>query len=721
MRQIRRNSRRSSSRHTDNSEPNDLFSDDAQRRLEKLWLQQKAVVAAKDSNPSEPSLAETPTIDSPPEVEQAQEIVPDPTAPKIETATNLSEQALAPASTALPESRLAASEDRNLDPLPARALNEFVYCPRLFYYEFVEGVFVESADTLRGASIHRRVDSGTGEMPAPASATETANSKPESGGVPKADAETPDTIHSRSVSVGSERLGVTAKLDLVEMRPASTDETETLMASEVSPVDYKAGSPREGENGNELWPTDKMQLGLQILLLRDNGYSCTSGVIYYRGTKQRVLLEMTPELETWILEQIGAARRTATGPIPPPLVDSPKCVRCSLNSVCLPDETRLLAELGNASPSPVQSAEAIDAKLSPSGAVPRRLIAPRDEERVLYLNKAGLRVGRKDELLAVKEENKTLEEIRIADIGHVSLFGNIQLSTQAIQVLCEKEIPITYFSMGGWFYGITRGHELKNVFTRMQQFRLAADPVSCLTLARRFVTGKIRNHRTMLMRLHLEPPPAIVTKLKTLSESALEAASLSELLGTEGAAASFYFSHFAGMLKAEDEFATPVPEPGPQLRFNFAGRNRRPPTDPVNALLSLAYSLLAKDCTLAAIAVGLDPYVGFYHQPRFGRPALALDVMEEFRPLIADSVVLTCINNRMILPKHFVQAGKAVNLTPVGRKLFFQAYEQRMNSLITHPIFDYKVSYRRVVELQFRLLSRFLTGEISEYLPFVTR
>jgi CRISP-associated protein Cas1 len=268
---------------------------------------------------------------------------------------------------------------------------------------------------------------------------------------------------------------------------------------------------------------------------------------------------------------------------------------------------------------------------------------------------------------------------------------------------------------------MTRGHELKNVFTRIEQFRLARDPKVCLVLARRMIFGKVRNHRTMLMRLHLEPPAPIVAKLKTMANSALEAASLDELLGIEGAAAHFYFGAFGGMLKADDEFTDSNRVPGPQLQFNFDGRNRRPPTDPVNALLSLAYSLLTKDCTLAAMAVGLDPYVGFYHQPRFGRPALALDVMEEFRPLIAESVVLTAVNNRMILPKHFIQAGQAVNLSPAGRKLFLQAYEQRMSSLITHPIFDYKVSYRRVLELQFRLLARYLTGEIPEYPPFVTR
>jgi len=321
----------------------------------------------------------------------------------------------------------------------------------------------------------------------------------------------------------------------------------------------------------------------------------------------------------------------------------------------------------------------------------------------------------------VKESEKILEKVRASDVSHVALFGNIQISTQAIQMLCEKEIPISYFSMGGWFYGITRGHELKNVFTRMEQFRLSRDPGVCLNLARRFVHGKIRNHRTLLMRNHIEAPPPVLAKLKTLADSAMVADSLESLLGTEGAAASFYFGQFAGMLKADDDLNADSTNGTPPLCFNFSGRNRRPPTDPINAMLSLAYSLLSKDCTLAALAVGLDPYVGFYHQPRFGRPALALDVMEEFRPLIAESVVLTAVNNRQILPKHFVQAGQAVNLSPAGRKEFFQVYEQRMGALITHPVFEYKVSYRRVLELQFRLLARYLTGEIPQYVPFVTR
>ena len=222
--------------------------------------------------------------------------------------------------------------------LPARMLNEFVYCPRLFYYEFVEGVFVHNADTMRGAAIHTRVDSGSGAMP-------PADGGKSESRIAKSETEEPAVIHSRSVSLGSDRLGVTAKIDLVEIKPADGQLTDDdLFAKrEVCPVDYKAGAPREGEDGKELWDADKMQLGLQCLLLRDNGYSCNEGIIYYRATKQRVRLVITPELETWVSQKIREARDCAAGAIPPPLVDSPKCPRCSLVTVCLPDETRILA------------------------------------------------------------------------------------------------------------------------------------------------------------------------------------------------------------------------------------------------------------------------------------------------------------------------------------------------------------------------------------------
>jgi CRISPR-associated protein Cas4 len=332
MRQTRRNIRRPKSRDSDRSDSDDLFSAEVRERLDKISAEQRAAIATKDSGFCQSSLVEDSKRDSTSELEQPKESISDPR--NIGGSTRLNEQGLALPTPDLPESQLTASEDRDAIALPARALNEFVYCPRLFYYEFVEGIFVESADTLRGASIHRRVDTGTGAMPDAPSATEAAELNSDQREGSEAKTVTSEIIHSRSVSFGSERLGVTAKLDLVEAQSSGADGSASLLASEVSPVDYKAGSPRQGEGGNELWPTDKIQLGLQILLLRENGYSCSGGIIYYRGTKQRVPLEMSAELETWILEQIAAARRATAGPIPPPLVNSPKCVRCSLNSVC---------------------------------------------------------------------------------------------------------------------------------------------------------------------------------------------------------------------------------------------------------------------------------------------------------------------------------------------------------------------------------------------------
>ncbi|MEO8350230.1 MAG: CRISPR-associated endonuclease Cas1 [Chthoniobacteraceae bacterium] len=653
---------------------------------------------------------------------------------------------------AAPESRAAKPAEEALDQsvirdpqpeivgesLPARMLNEFVYCPRLFYYEHVEGVFVESADTVKGAAAHARVDKGKGALP-PGSAgnPEARNPNPETkdagsdGDSPDKSKISGDEIHSRSVMLGSERLGVVAKMDLVE---ATLSRDGSVAA--VQPVDYKVGAPREGADGAlELWDTDRMQLGLQCLVLRDNGYACDSGIIYYRKTKQRVPLALTPELEAWVISNIAEARVCAQGPIPPPLIDSPKCARCSLAPVCLPDETRMLSiqtvenfapadERDGTSQSPIVSHH------SPSSA-PRRLIAPRDEKRALYLNTPGYRVGCNDAVLKVKEQDRLVDEVRVMDVCHVALFGNIQLSTQAVQRLCDADIPVTWFSMGGWFYGMTRGHSLKNVLLRIEQFRHAADPVSCLRLAQQFVRGKIHNHRVLFMRNHVEPPERTKLRLGQAREDALATRSIEELLGTEGAAARVYFAQFGGMIRErieeEEDFlegiATPEPKAALEVAFtfDFATRNRRPPTDPVNALLSLAYSLLAKECTLAACAVGLDPCVGFYHQPRHGRPALALDVMEEFRPLIAESAVLTAINNRFVSTTDFVSAGRAVNLNVAGRKQFFQCFEQRMNALITHPVFDYKVSYRRAIELQFRILARVLTGEIPEYAPFLTR
>jgi CRISPR-associated protein Cas1 len=569
------------------------------------------------------------------------------------------------------------------DYLPARMVNEFAYCPRLFFYEWVEGLFAESADTVEGAIQHRRVDAKTTALPDAA--------------------DLPESIHSRSVQLSSERLHVIAKMDLVEVE-----------GGVATPVDYKHGRPRDGSEGLELWPSDRAQLAVQGIVLRENGYRCEEGIAYYRKTGQRVRVvfdeALIAETEALILEAWGTAEM---GERPAPLIDSPKCPGCSLVGICLPDETW---RAGSEEAEEPQQLALFD--LPRRKAVKREvrpLTTARSELRPLYLNSQGIRVGRSGAVLQVKDKEKLLQEVRIGEICQVNLMGNVQITTQAVQALCEAEVPVCYFSMGGWFYGITTGLNTKNVFLRRSQFRLSEQEYFARTIARRLVAGKIRNQRTLLQRNHLEPKRQTLAGMKEMAERAEEAGSLEELLGIEGNAARLYFGDFAGMMKPDEEAETSP------LSFEMDGRNRRPPRDPVNAMLSLGYSLLAKDLTVACYAVGFDPYVGFYHQPRFGRPALALDLMEPFRALIVDSAVLTAVNMGMVTGRDFVRAGGAVALTAVGRKAFFRAYEMRMDNLVTHPLFEYRVSYRRLLEIQSRLLARVLEGEIGEYPVFTTR
>jgi CRISPR-associated protein Cas1 len=250
------------------------------------------------------------------------------------------------------------------------------------------------------------------------------------------------------------------------------------------------------------------------------------------------------------------------------------------------------------------------------------------------------------------------------------------------------------------------------VQTRIAQFRLASHPGASLPLARAFVSGKILNCRTLLRRNAREKPDLALGQLKRLAHEAERAASHESLLGLEGSAARAYFQAFSTMLT--DAAAV-------DGGLDFEGRNRRPPRDPVNALLSFGYSLLLRECHAALVKVGFDPSVGFLHQVRPGRPALALDLMEEFRPLIADSTVLSLLNTAAIQACDFVRAAGGVALTDAARRSFLSAFERRMAQEVTHPVFDYRISYRRVLEVQARLLARVVVGELPSYPSFQTR
>jgi CRISP-associated protein Cas1 len=540
--------------------------------------------------------------------------------------------------------------------VPARMLNEYAYCPRLFFLEWVDSLWASNADVAEGERRHRRTDAGGGAAPLPEE------------GVLKA---------ARSVELSSERLGIVAKLDLLEGA-----------AGGVIPVDLKKGRP--AADGTP-WEADAVQVCAQVLLLREHGYGCEHGEIFYAQTRHRVPVQPTPELISRTLEIVGQARAAAARLAPPPpLQSSPKCPRCSLVGICLPDEVNLLARR-------------YDGK-------PRRLIASDPDAKPLYVTEQGCMVGIDGGRLTVSRHREPLASVRLMDVLHVCVYGNVQLSAQAMRSLFERDIDVFHFSYGGWLLGMTTGLPSKNVMLRIRQTTAAAR--GQLDAPRRMIAGKIRNCRVLLRRNGDEAVGRAVSQLGELARQAEQAAGAAELLGIEGVAARLYFNAFPLLVSQAAEL------PG----SGFSGlRNRRPPTDAVNCLLSFCYGMLTKEVMAACLAVGFDPYVGLFHWPRFGRPALVLDLAEEFRPLLADSTVLTLINNREIGGADFLLRAGAVTLTPGGRKAVIRAWERRMTTQVRHPLFGYTVSYRRAVELQARILAAHLNGELPRYESLVTR
>lgn len=551
--------------------------------------------------------------------------------------------------------------------MPVRMLNEFTYCPRLFYLEWVQGEFVDNEFTVEGRVAHRRVDARAGAMPAPAEKA---------------------PFEVRSVALSSALLGLSAKIDFVEGEGGS-----------VSPVDYKRGKPPPNDLGaNE---PERVQLCAYGLLLREHGYNCERGVLYFTEAKTRVDVEFDEPLRARTLELLAQARETAAGGVlPPPLQASPKCQGCSLHGICLPDEVNHLTREGGETSAPV--AQPV-----------RRLVPARDDAQPLYVQEQGARVGLDGDVLEVRSRDRAvIGKARLFELSQLVLLGNVQVSAQAIRELCGRGIPVCWMSFGGWLSGFTDGLGHNNVELRRAQFRAAEDAGASLRLARRFVRNKIANCRTLLRRNHPDGPEATLREMSALAEATESASGLPELLGIEGNAARLYFEAFPRLIRATGSA---------ELEFDFTTRSRRPPKNPVNALLSFAYSLLAKDLAVAARSVGFDPFLGFFHQPRYGRPALALDLMEEFRPIIADSVVLSAINTGVVTSADFVRSSLGVAMKPEGRKRFTRAYERRLEEEVTHPVFGYRISYRRILEVQCRLLARYLMGEIASYPEFRTR
>ena len=540
--------------------------------------------------------------------------------------------------------------------IPLSQINTYVFCPRRFYYESVEGHQVVNEHVEEGKIKHENVHTAV------------------------TDRKKGDKTISRRQYLASDVLGVSGYTDLVEEKDGVP-----------YPVEFKKA-------GTGDWLNDQVQLCLQGLLLEEKtGISIPHGYIFYIGSKRRRKVPFDAELRETTLGYVEKARALLDSrKIPQPVHDN-RCNGCSVRPICLPDEIAYLHELDER---------------------PKRIKPALGIDNVLYVDEPGWAIKKTGERLLVVKENDVLRDMPLIHLGQVVISGNVNLTTPAMQTLLHEGIPVAFLSAYGRYHGTLTPQVSRNSILRAAQHKIANNSNACLELSKAFVQGKVANMRTMLQRRKwqatdaenpaLEPLLANIKAMKSMEKRIHKATELPELLGIEGNASAAYFGAFNFMLKSE-------------MGFDFQRRSRRPPADATNALLSFAYSLLTADLMSAIQTVGLDPYIGFFHQLKYGKPCLALDLMEEFRPIIADSVVITLINNRRIKSEDFTQVHDGWYLKAHQRKVFYAAYEARKNETITHPVFKYKLTFRRAMELQVRLLAKYVTGEIDQYTPLTVR
>lgn len=576
-------------------------------------------------------------------------------------------------------------------PMPVRRLHNYSYCPRLFYLQWVENLFEENADTVAGSAAHRRVD-------APSAYDEEKAAALAEG--------LPQGARLRSLQVESENLGLVGVIDLVEGSEAGT-----------KLVDYKKGAARRMPDGTFVVKEyDAVQIAAYALLLREQGVFVSEASVYYAETRRHVPVSVTQEALDTCLVLLAEAKTVAAGRrIPAPLVNDPRCRYCSAYPICLPVESHRWALAK-------ESAKQSDTQLrllteecthdeTDSGDDDDPPPPPRpehDEGEVLVVQKAGAVIGQRGGEFTVSLKDETLRKLPLHQVRAIYIYGSVQVTAHAVETALENGIDVAYFAASGRFLGTLRGLPLSGVDARRGQYALFDNEFWRLRLARASIRAKISNQRTLLMR-NGEASKAALARLADLRDAAAGATEITGLLGLEGAAAAIYFESFASMFK------------GDEWKFDFTGRNRRPPRDPVNAMLSLAYSMMAKELTGVCHTVGLDPFFGFFHRPRYGRPALALDLMEEFRPIVADSVVIALINRGEIDMNDFIRSARGCSLNDKGRKRFWEAWFRRLDTEVTHPEFGYKMSYRRMFEVQARQLWRFVRAEVPDYHPFTTR
>ncbi len=331
----------------------------------------------------------------------------------------------------------------------------------------------------------------------------------------------------------------------------------------------------------------------------------------------------------------------------------------------------------------------------------------------LYITQEDAFIGKTDERLTVRANKQTLLDVPLIKIDGVVVMGRATVSPAVVMELLERRIPLSFLTWTGRYLGRLEPELNKNIFVRGAQWQAMAPSMQASHVVRGFVRGKLKNYRHSLLRAQREITDLDLHQAISRLEQAIApidtSTEIDSLRGLEGAGSAAYFGSFASLIRADG--------------FQFDARRRRPPTDPVNSLLSLGYALLRHDVQSALNLVGFDPYLGYLHTQRYGRASLALDLMEEFRPLVVDAVVLSSINKRAIVPADFTTEplSGAVSLTSEGIRTFLRSYELKKQSKFKHPVMQTQCTYQESFEIQARLLAKYLMHEIDQYPPLVLK
>jgi CRISP-associated protein Cas1 len=485
----------------------------------------------------------------------------------------------------------------------------------------------------------------------------------------------------------STELGLRGKVDALRTRDG-----------QVIPYEHKRGRcHRDADGQPQAWESDRLQvLCYAYLIEMALQVTIQEGRIRYHAENVLVHVPLNDTGRAEVREAIAQARELRQSPCRPPVATNERlCTRCSLAPVCLPEEARL----------------AHDREWQPV-----RLFPEDDEREVLHILEPGTSVGRTGEQLKISRRDQPVEKIPARQVGQVVLHSFSQISTQALHFCADQDIGVHFVSGGGRYLGSFDSRQ-GSIQRRIRQYQALTNPETCLDLARKLVACRAQGQRKFLMRGQRgqetvpEGLTAAITQMKILLKQLSQASSLASLLGLEGNLAALYFGALPHL------FSDSV-----DAKLRFDGRNRRPPRDRCNALLGFGYALLLKDVMNAILAVGLEPALGFYHQPRSQAAPLALDLIEIFRVPLVDMPVLASINRgQWQVQEDFEVRGQQVWLTDSGRRRFVEIYERRKQETWKHPVTQYSLTYRRLIELEVRLLEKEWSGEGGLFAQLIIR